>query len=87
MLVKASDSIPTKDYLKNVLKIDKAHMEGASLLIVQKMVQPKYFVSCDDRAALVFQRTTTIPEGPFKDRALNIAGKFNNFMKNQGVFQ
>lgn len=87
MLVKASDSIPTKDYLKNVLKVDKAHMEGASLLIVQNMVQPKYFVSCDDRAALIFQRTTTIPDGPFKDRALKVAGKFNSFMKNQGIFQ
>lgn len=85
MLIKTSDRSPTKDYLKNTLKMDEAHIEGATLLIVQDIPQPKYLVSCDDRAVLVIQRTNTIPEGPFKTRALNVAEKFNQFTANQGI--
>ncbi len=87
MLVRTSDSVSTKDFLENTLKIEKEDIEGATLMIIQDVQQPKYVVTCDRNAAVVFQRTSTIPEGKFKTDALKVAERIEQYMATQKLPQ
>lgn len=87
MLARSSDSVSTREFMENTLKVQKEDIEGASLMIIQDVPQPKYIVTCDRNAAVVFQRTSTIPEGKFKTDALRIADKIEQFMAAQNLPQ
>lgn len=87
MLVRTSDSIPTKDFLEKNLQIEKEDVEGASLMIIQDIQQPKYIVTCDRNAAIAYQRTSTIPEGKFKTDALILSEKMEQYIASQNIPQ
>ncbi|EBU3468642.1 hypothetical protein UJ39_17430 [Salmonella enterica subsp. enterica serovar Tennessee] len=87
MLVRTSDSVPTKDFLEKTLKIEKEDVEGASLMIIQDIPQPKYVVTCDRNASIAYQRTSTIPEGKFKTDALTFSEKMEQYIASQNIPQ
>lgn len=87
MLVRTSDSVPTKDFLEKTLKVEKEDVEGASLMIIQDIPQPKYVVTCDRNAAIAYQRTSTIPEGKFKTDALTFSEKMEQYIASQNISQ
>ncbi|MRT11078.1 hypothetical protein GJV07_02085 [Enterobacteriaceae bacterium RIT711] len=49
-------------------------LEGT--LLIQDTVKPKYAVICDFTTVKVYQRTTTIPDGPQKDQLLKASEMF-----------
>lgn len=87
MRVRSSDSVSTRDFLENTLKVEKEDIEGASLMIIQDVLQPKYVVTCDRNATVVFQRTSTIPEGQFKTEALKMSERIDQYMATQKLPQ